>query len=179
VFAGLTSSAAVGDAAVHAELAFFHAPEPLPATPDRRSAVKAVVGGSYRLPLGGGLLLYAEYHYSGFGAADAGDLPTLLADPRFIQRYLRGDTQILGRHAVGVLASLEVSPDLSLTGQWLQSALDGSGLLAPSATVMLGDQVSLLATIYLPYGRGPRGGAPRTEYGGASRSVFVQVRLYR
>jgi hypothetical protein len=179
LFAGLTSSAAVGNAAVHAELALFRAPEPLPATPERRTAVKTVVGGSYRFALGNGLLVYAEYHYSGFGAADESDIPTLLADPAFGVRYLRGDTQILGRHALGVLASLEVSPDLALTGQWLQSALDGSGLLAPSATLTLGDQVSVLATLYVPYGRGPSGGTPRTEYGAASRSVFVQVRLYK
>jgi len=178
LFAGLTSSAAVGEAEIHAELALFRAPEPLPATPERRSALKAVVGGSYRLPLGNGVLLYAEYHYSGFGAPHAREILALLADPGFLRRYLRGDTQILGRHALGVLASLEVSPELALAGQWLQSPVDGSGLVAPSATVTLGDTVSLLAAVYLPYGRAPSGGTLRTEYGAASRSAFVQVRIH-
>jgi hypothetical protein len=178
LFAGLASSAAVGDAEIHAELALFRAPEALPATPERRSAIKAVVGGSYRVPLGNGVLIHAEYHYSGFGAREARGIVTLLADPGFQGRYLRGDTQILGRHALGVLASFEVSPELALAGQWLQSAADGSGLFAPSATLTLGDKVTLLGTLYLPYGQAPIGGTLRSEYGAASRSAFVQVRIY-
>ncbi len=94
------------------------------------------------------------------------------------ERYLRGDTQILGRHALAMLASYEVSPELSLAAQWLQSPVDGSGVLTPSATLTFGDKVSLLATAYLPYGRSPRGGTLKSEYGTAARSGFLQIRIY-
>ena len=81
--------------------------------------MKAVAGGSYRFPLGHGLLTFVEYHYSGYGATSPAAILALLQDPAFRERYLRGDTQILGRHAVAALTSYEVSPEISLAGQWL------------------------------------------------------------
>ena len=36
---------------------------------------KVVVGGSYRFPIGAGILAYAEYHYSGFGAEQPEEIP--------------------------------------------------------------------------------------------------------
>ena len=170
-------SAAIGDAEVHGEVALFHAPEALPAD-GRRGALKVVAGGSYRLPVGTGILAQAEYHYSGFAAKDPARIPALLADPDLRERYLRGDTQILGRHAVAVSGSYEVSPELALALQWLHAPLDGSGVLSPSATFTLGDTVSLLAAAYLPYGATPRGGAPTSEHGAAPRALLVQVRIY-
>jgi hypothetical protein len=176
-FGGIATSAAVGDAEVHGELALFRPPEPLSGWPRPRTVVKAVVGGSYRVPAGDGLLVHVEYHYSGFGAKDVGDAATVFGDPEFRERYARGDTQILGRHAVAATASLEVSPELALTGLWLVSPADGSGVVAPSATVTFGDKVSLLATAYVAHGRAPRGGRLRSEYGAARLSAFVQLRI--
>jgi hypothetical protein len=182
IFYGVTSSAAVGPAEVHGEVAVFRAPDALPAGglgDDGRVALKAVAGGSYRVPLGNGVLVYAEYHYSGFGAKRAGDIVGLLANPAFRERFLRGDTQILGRHALAVLASHEFSPELALAGQWLQSPVDGSGVVAPSATFTFGDRLSLVATAYVPYGRPPDGLILNSEYGTGALSGFLQVRLYR
>ena len=65
LFGGVTSSAAVGDAEVHGEATVFR----VPAGVDHDVVWKAIVGGSYRFPIGSGILAYAEYHYSGFGAA--------------------------------------------------------------------------------------------------------------
>jgi hypothetical protein len=178
VFAGMTSSAAVGDAEVHGEVALFRAPTALPGAGDRRVALKAVAGGSYRFGLGNGLLVHAEDHYSGFGAKDAAGIAALLADPAFRARYLRGDTQILQRHALAALASYEVSPELAFALQWLHGPVDGSGVVAPSATVTFGDKISLLASAYWPYGRAPQGTTVRSEYGAASRSGLLQVRVY-
>jgi hypothetical protein len=178
LFAGVTSSAAVGDAEIHGEIAVFRAPEALPGAGERRVALKAVAGGSHRFAVANGLLVWAEYHYSGFGLRSAADIPARMADPAFRQRYLRGDSQILGRHAIGLLASLEVSPELTVGGQWIQSPADGSGVVAPSATVTFGDSLSLLATAYLPFGRAWRGSVRGSEYGAAPRAVFVQVRIY-
>jgi hypothetical protein len=178
LFAGLASSAAVGDAEIHGELALFRAPDALPGAGERHVAVKGLAGGSYRFPVANGLIVWAEYHYSGFGARKATGIAALMGDGSFRERFLRGDMQILGRHAVGLLASLEVSPDLTVAAQWLESPVDGSGVAAPSATITFGDKVSLMAAAYLPFGRGPRGQTLGSEYGAGARSVFVQVRIY-
>ncbi len=83
-------------AAIHGELALFHAPEALPAGglgSEDRLALKAVLGGSYRIPVANGILLFVEYHYSGFGAPSASEILPLLSNPAFLERYLRGDTR--------------------------------------------------------------------------------------
>ena len=179
--AGVTSSAAVGDAEVHGELAVVRAPGPLPAgglgSADR-VAIKAVAGGSYRFGIGNGLVVYAEYHYSGFGARSPEAVLPLLANPDFRARYLRGDTQILGRHALAMLGTHEFSPELTAGVQWVHSPTDGSGLALPSTTVTLGDRLSVVGMVYLPYGRAPISGMLRSEYGGTPRTGFVQLRLY-
>jgi hypothetical protein len=178
LFAGLASSAAVGDAEIHGELALFRASDALPGAGERHVAVKGLAGGSYRFPVANGLILWAEYHYSGFGAKKAAGIAALMGDASFRERFQRGDTQILGRHAIGLLASLEVSPELNVAVQWLQSPVDGSGVAVPSATITFGDKVSLMGAAYLPFGRGLRGQTLGSEYGAGARSVFLQVRIY-
>jgi hypothetical protein len=157
LFAGFTTSAAIGDTEIHGELAAFKAPAEM--------IWKGVAGGSFRVPVGSGVLVYAEYHYSGFGARNPPDLARLLSDPSFLERYIRGDTQILSRHAIGVLASYEASPELALTGQWMHTPLDRSGVLAPGMTWTFSDRVSLFSAGYLPYGN-------------TSLAGFVQLRVY-
>ena len=149
LFGGITSSAAVGDAELHGELAVFRVPSDGLAD-DWGRVWKAVVGGSYRFPIGSGILTYVEYHYSGFGAARPQDILTLVSTPRFMERYLRGDTQILSRHAVALIGSYEVSPEITYTGQWVLNPTDGSGIIAPGLTYTFSDAVSLLGTAYLP-----------------------------
>jgi hypothetical protein len=144
-----------------------------------RTIAKVVAGGSYRLPAGNGVLLYLEYHYSGFGAASAAGIFPLLADPAFQERYLRGDTQILGRHAVAALASYEFSPEWSSALEWLQSPVDGSGVVVPTATRTFGDRLSLLLSGYVPYGRAPAGLTLQSDFGASPFAAFVQFRFYR
>jgi hypothetical protein len=139
---------------------------------------KAVVGGSYRLPIGSGILAYAEYHYSGFGAAHPGDILRLLSSSDFRERYLRGDTQILSRHALALTGSYEASPEFTYAGQWVHNPSDRSGIVAPSVTYTRSDHVSLLGTAYIPYGPGPRAQAFRSEFGTALLSVLLQLRIY-
>ena len=180
LFAGVTSSAAVGNVELHGELAWFHTPAVAGSTyaAEERSIVKAVAGGSYRLPLGHGVLLFGEYHYSGFGATSAGLMLVQLADPLFQERYLRGDTQILGRHATAVLASYELSPEITLGGQWIQSPVDRSGVVVPSATWTLSDRWSVVLNAYLPYGAEPSGLTLASEFGASPLAAFVQVKAY-
>ena len=177
LFAGLTTSAAVGDAGVHAEVAVFRVPADAP--PDEFHPVwKVVLGGSYRFPIGPGILAYTEYHYSGFGAGSPEDIRALVTTPSFVERFIRGDLQILSRHAVGLTGSCAVSPEVAWSGQWLLNPNDHSGIVAPGLTYTFSDTVSLLATVYLPYGQPPEDGVLRSEYGAAPLSGLLQLRLY-
>ncbi len=181
VFGGIASSAAVGDAGLHGELALFRTAAVAGSTVfgTSRMVAKAVAGGSYQFALGSGLLVYAEYHYSGFGAAQPSGMLPALHDAAFRERYLRGDTQMLGRHAAAVLGSYEWSPALAMAGQWLQSPSDGSGVAVPSVTWTASDRWSVMFSGYIPWGAEPAGGSLGSEFGSAPLALFVQVRFYR
>lgn len=174
LFGGVTSSAAVGDAELHGEAAAFR----VPSGAAHDIVWKAVIGGSYRFPIGSGILAYAEYHYSGFGAAHPEMIAAMLTTPSFLERFARGDMQILSRHAIGVTGSYEASPEFTYSGQWLHNPRDGSGIVAPTLTYTFNDAVSLLGTVYVPYGQAPDGGLLRSEYGAAGLSGLLQLRLY-
>lgn len=177
LFGGVTTSAAVGDAEIHGELAAFRIPRnALPV--DSRLVWKAVFGGSWRFPVGAGILAYAEYHYSGFGATRPELIVPLLLTPSFQARYLRGDTQILSRHAAAVLLSYEASTEIGLSGQWIHNPLDHSGVAAPGITYTVGNRMTILGSVYLPYGQPPQGLLLRSEYGGSAFSGLVQLRVY-
>ena len=181
LFGGVASSAALGLMEVHGELAVFRAPV-VPSSADfanQRSLIKAVAGGSYRFSIGSGLLAYAEYHYSGFGATSPAGMLAQLRDPAFQERYLRGDMQILGRHAVAAFASYELSPETSFSIEWLQSPADGSGVVVTSATRTLSDRLSILLSGYVPYGRKPVGLTLGSQFGAAPLAAFMQIRFYR
>lgn len=180
-FAGVTTSLAVAGAELHAEAAVFDTPAAATSTSfaGRRAIAKMVLGGSYRLPIAAGVLVDAEYHYSGFGARSAEDTLSLLADPEFAARYVRGDTQMLGRHASAVVGSYEWSPLVSGGVSWLHNPVDGSGLVMPSLTLTPGDQWSVLMSAYVPYGHAPGNGTIRSEYGLTPTSLLVQLRWYR
>jgi len=177
-FGGATTSAAVKGGEVHAEVAVFRTGDRPPSPYVDQVAAKAVVGGSYQLPIGPGILTYVEYHYSGFGVTDPSQILPALSDTVFLKRYLRGDTQILERHAIGIVSTAEWSPELTLGGQWIHNPLDGSGVVAPSVIWSLGDKASVLINLYFPYGASPAGLMLHSEYGASGRSGLVQVRLY-
>ena len=177
LFGGITTSAPIGQAEVHGELALFHLPAPV--VPGASDIVwKATVGGSYRFPIGSGIVAFAEYHYSGFGAERPELILPLLSTPAYLERYLRGDTQILSRHAVAVTGSYEASPEFTYGGQWLHNPADGSGIVAPTLTYTLNNTVSLFGAAYLPYGAPPQGVSLKSEYGVVSLSALLQLRVY-
>lgn len=181
LFGGVATSAALGDVELHGEFAVFRTPG-VPGSVDfagERVVVKGLAGGSCRIPLGNGVLVYGEYHYSGFGAPSPAGILAQLADRTFQERYLRGDTQILGRHALALVASYEWGPELSVAGEWLQSPTDGSGVMVPSATLTYSDRVSTVFSGYVPYGRAPVGSTLRSDFGAAPLALVVQVRMYR
>jgi len=173
--AGLTSSAAIGSAELHGELAYFRTPEPI--TGGGRDVTKLVLGGSYRLGLGAGVPLIVEYHYSGFGIPNAVDIPTYVADPAFRIRYGRGDTQILGQHALALLASADLSPALAAALTAIADPHDGSGVLAPNLTLRPGDRLVILAGLYVPWGAGASGTTLHSFYGSTPLTALLQVTI--
>ena len=174
-------SAAVGGAELHGELCAFFARDPL------RAAARGGTSGSPRRRSSEGLT------GSPSGAASSGSPSTTTRGSapgrhgtssrcsqgaRSRERLARGDTQLLGRHAVALLGTLELTNELATQALVLVSPSDGSGVLAPAATYTLSDAASVNATLYVPWGAKPEGLTLRSEYGATPLSFFVQVRLY-
>lgn len=176
-----TASCPVYEAELHGEIALFKTPE---ACPDGGVfgkddlVAKAVIGGSYSLDVGSEFLVIAEYHFSGFGVSKIEKVGTRLEDPTFRERYLRGDTQILGRHAGVVQAAYGIGGVSPLNVSWIFSPVDGSGVLTPSVSWIFSDNVTLVANVYFPYGAEPEDGQIQSEYGGTPVSGLVQIRFY-
>ena len=178
---GATVSATVGDAELHGELALF-------GTDGRgidggflgtdRVVAKGLLGGSYMIDIGTGLRVVVEYHYSGFGVTNVGRDPSILADPFFQARFLRGDSQLLGRHALALSLSYNLFDDLSAAISYIQSPVDGSGLVAPTLVWNHSDNVTVVLNVTAPWGTWPEGGIPTSEYGSAPITIYLQARLY-
>ena len=175
LFAGTAVSLPVGGAEIHGEVALFATPE---AVLGEDRVFKALVGGSYAWDAQGGLLLLGEYHFSGFGVGDLGDLTMHLSDPVYRQRLLRGDAQVLGRHAGALQLSRGIGGVLPLTLGWVFAPTDGSGVLTGVATWVFSDALTLTFSTYWPYGAGPSSGALRSEYGRMAKSGLLQMDFY-
>ncbi len=178
---GGTVSAAVGDAEVHAELAFFNTPERQPdggVFHNDREVGKLVVGGSYTFNIGNGLTMVNEYHYSGFGLKDIENVTMQLNQADFLERILRGDTQILGRQALAHQFSYPFTMVLNGSFLILHSPLDGSGVASPSLTWDFSQSASVVGSVFVPWGHKPSRGRIKSEYGGTPLSLFLQLRCY-
>lgn len=178
---GAALSATVGDAEVHGELALFHTDgegvEGGLFDTDGLVA-KGLAGGSYMFDVWRGLRIVFEYHYSGFGVANVGRSADILFDPAFQARVARGDTQILGRHALALVLSSDLLDELGAALAYLQSPKDGSGSIAPTLTWIRSDAVTLVLSALFPWGASPLGGVPRSDFGGSPLTVFLQARFY-
>jgi hypothetical protein len=167
---------------VHGELALFHTPEGQPdggLFGNEHLVPKLVLGASHTYDIGNGLTVLGEYHYSGFGMNDAGDAALRLAtDPGYAERLARGDFQLLTRHGLAGQCSYMFSPAVSGALLLLFCPTDGSGLLAPNIRWDPSDNTSVLATTYLPWGRGFSGATLGSEYGATPLSLFLQLTYY-
>ncbi len=178
---GTVISATVGDAEVHGELAVFDTSE---AQPDGTLwggddlVTKIVLGSSYVFDIGGGLTVLVEYHYSGFGVKDAEDALIRFQDPDFRERFLRGDTQILGRQALAGQFSYPFNDAINGTFIVLTSPTDSSGVLAPSLRLDLQDNVTLIGSFFIPWGEEPQFGQLQSIYGATPASLFLQANIY-
>ena len=180
-FYGASVSLPVFDAELHGEAAVFMSPETLPAGGSFGSddvALKTVVGGSRTFDWAGGLMLVAEYHYSGFGVSDIEDVSDHFGDAAFIERYARGDSQILGRHACAVQLSYGFASLTPFSATWVASPVDGSGVIVPSVVWVFSDSVTLSASAYVAYGDAPEGANIMSEYGATPTTGLVQISFY-
>lgn len=171
----------IGDAEVHGELAMFGTDgQGIDGgfLGTRAVVAKLLLGGSYMFDIGTGLRAVAEYHYSGFGVDNIGDDPSILLDPAWQARFLRGDTQLLGRHAVALSLSYDVFDDLSFMVAYIQSPVDGSGLIAPGFNWNYSDNVTIVFSAFIPWGTPPDAGVPTSEWGSSPLTLFLQARLY-
>jgi len=174
-------SAVVGDAEVHGELALFYTPEEQPdggLFGEDRLVAKAVLGSSYTFDVGNGLTLLGEYHYSGFGVKDVSDGMLRFLDADFQERYVRGDTQILGRHALAATLSYPFNESWFGSLLVLQSPADGSGLVSPSLAWDISQSALLTISGFLPWGSSVHNGRVGSEYGAAPASLFLQLSVY-
>jgi hypothetical protein len=178
---GGTLSTTVSDAEVHLELAVFDTPEAQPEGGlfgNEHLAGKAVLGSSYTFNIGDGLTLLGEYHYNGFGIEDVEDALERLSDPIFHERFLRGDMQILGQHAIAIQPTYPINDIWTGSLLILQNPVDGSGLAAPAFTCDCSPNVSFLLSCYLPWGAGPSDGQLNSHYGAMPVSFFFQLNVH-
>ena len=179
--AGGSVSANVGDAEVHGEFALFgtHGRGVDGGFLGTRGVVaKGLLGGSYTIDVGRGVRVAAEYHHSGFGVDDVSRDASILFDPDFQRRFLRGDSQTLGRHTLALVLSSELTDDVSAAVAYLQGLTDGSGLVSTTFTWVSSDTLTLVLNAIVPWGAPLADGVPRSEYGGSPITVFLQARLY-
>jgi hypothetical protein len=171
----------LGGAEAHLEAAVFNTPE---AQPDGglfgydHLVGKATVGSSYTIAVGNGLTVLGEYHYSGFGVEDPEDIVGRLLTPEFQERYLRGDTQILGQHALGLQATYPFNEAVSGGFLVVVNPVDGSGMASPSVRWDVSQTVTITAAGFAPWGQEPEDGQFHSEYGGSPVSVLLQVACY-
>jgi hypothetical protein len=178
---GAALSATVGDAEVHGELSMFGT-DGLGIDGGflgtNAVVAKGLVGGSYMIDLLRGIRVVLEYHYSGFGVDNISRDPSILLDPFFQARFRRGDSQILGRHAIALALSTDLADDFSWGLSYLQSPVDGSGMVTSTFTWLQSDTLTLVLTGAFPWGTPPQDHIPRSEWGSSPITIFLQARMY-
>ena len=180
-FVGGVTSAALGDAEIHMELALFDTPERQPEGGlfgNDHLVAKAVFGSSYTFDIGNGLTILGEYHYNGFGVEDSSILNARLRESAFQERLSRGDFQTLGQHTLGLQSSYIINETFSVGALVLNDPTDGSGLLSPTLNWDITENSSIRFSAFVPWGAEPKHGRLRSAYGASPRSLFIQFSTY-
>ncbi|MBD3368714.1 MAG: hypothetical protein GF405_11175 [Candidatus Eisenbacteria bacterium] len=177
LFAGASVSVPLFGAELHGEAAVYRTPEPF-AERANELVLKAVAGGSYSFNAGRGVCVLGEYHYSGFGAGDTDELSYWLLLDGVLERILRGDLQILGRHAAALQATYGLGAPLSWSLLVVANPVDGSGVAAPGFTWTATDHVTLSGSLYLPFGEESEDGRLMSEYGATPRTGLLTLSFY-
>ena len=144
-----------------------------------------VAGASYSWVAGGhNWTGFLEYYYNGFGQAGGDYSPAALAgNPELLQRLARGELFNLGRHYLGVSATLEVTPLFNLSPNVFINLTDPSALAQVVLSYDWKQDLQVLSALNIPLG--PNG----SEYGGVETdqpdlflstgaTFFVQLAWY-
>lgn len=121
-----------------------------------RHFLRAVVGVDWRPAEK--WVLFAEYHFNGWGTRDAARyVETLRSD-----RVTRGEVFGAGRHYAGLVVAWQASDLLSVQATALANLQDPSALVVPALEYWLEQSVLLRAGGYVPIGRPPDPAALRS-----------------
>jgi hypothetical protein len=181
VMYGVTSSVVIGDLEAHGEFAVFQTPGDVANSGmlgDPDLVPKGILGFSNNFNIGTGLKILLEYHYSGFGVTNASDLTALLANPDYLNRIERGDTQITGRQALGFQASYDLDGFWHGNLEILQSLIDDSGVMVPSLSWDAGQNITVLGAVYFAYGATSINSLPQSQFGAVPPTFILEASFY-
>ncbi|MDE0307143.1 MAG: hypothetical protein OXI87_20030 [Albidovulum sp.] len=127
----------------------------------------AVTSLTHSFELGGRNVIAAlEYYFNGFGQRGGRyDTASLQSNQSLLKRIARGEMFNLGRHYVGLTATIEISPLFLLTPNLFMNVEDRSVLLQLAARGDIGEEMLLLGSLNVPVG--PTG----TEFGGIASTT--------
>ena len=134
---------------------------------DGEAFTSAVLNASYAwTPLGRNVAASLELYRNGYGIADGDYSPTALASrPELVERVARGELFTLGRHYLGAVATLELTP-LWLLGVNLLANLDDDSRL-----LQLTSRHDLAQNRQLVIALGEPSGSAGSEFGGIDSAV--------
>ncbi len=138
--------------------------------------VRGTVGLDRRVSLAGrDLYGVIEYQHDGFGAASAAQLPAVaLSHPA-----ARGELQVLGRDEAATQLTYQLHPLVELELLALWNLRDGSGLVAPAATLSVSNEVTARGGLFFAAGSpGPSLLAPASEYGPLPAGAYLAVSAF-
>jgi len=138
--------------------------------------VRGAIGLDRRVTLAGrDLYGVIEYQHDGFGAASAAGLPAVaLSRPA-----QRAELQTLGRDEVAAQLTYQLHPLVGLELLALWNLRDGSGLVAPAASLSLSDEVTARGGLFLAVGpAGPNPLPPASEYGPLPAGAYLAVSAF-
>jgi hypothetical protein len=152
---------------------------------DSGSVFSTVAGVSYSWVAGGrNWTGFLEYYYTEFGQTN-GDYSAagLAANPELLKRISRGELFNLGRHYLGLSATVEITPLVNMTPNIFINIIDPSALAQVVLSYDWKQDIQLLAALSVPVG--PDG----SEFGGiesarddrfvsTGSSLFVQLAWY-
>lgn len=196
---GADTAGDIGPLGVHAEAAYTLGLANLAGPGDVRIAerfLRGVAGVDWRPA--GGWTLGAEYYFNGFGEAD----PAGYARKMSSDRAARGEVFGAGRHYLGVSATRQATPLLSLRMLLLANLADPSALGIPVCEYWAAQKILVRIGGYVPIGSRPDAGALRrvtvpdllsnnasfvaassslglrSEYGSSPWGLFAQAGIY-
>lgn len=128
--------------------------------------------------------LVAEYFYNGFGlSADSYSLAKIIQHEDLQRRLSRGELYTIGRHYLGLAATVELTPLWLATPTLLMNLDDQSALLQLGTRYDLAQNWHFIGALNIPLGsKGTEYGGLRSGFGTATLSsdggIYAQLAVY-